>query len=46
MNENVSIFASSNGSNVVLRIYAGSFDRKLKLDNLSHSLTVGDKMGF
>ncbi|HED6149649.1 TPA: phosphatidylserine decarboxylase, partial [Campylobacter coli] len=46
MNENVSIFASSNGSNVVLRIYAGSFDRKLKLDNLSHSLTIGDKMGF
>ncbi len=46
MNENVSIFASSGGSNVVLRIYAGSFDRKLKLDNLSHSLTVGDKMGF
>lgn len=43
MNENVSIFASSNGSNVVLRIYAGSFDRKLKLDNLSHSLTVGIK---
>ena len=29
-----------------LKVYSGSFDRKLKLDNLSHSLTVGDKMGF
>ncbi|HEA8243870.1 TPA: phosphatidylserine decarboxylase [Campylobacter coli] len=46
MNEKVSILASSSGTDIILRVYAGSFDRKLKLDNLSYNLEVGDKMGF
>ncbi|EAI3823096.1 phosphatidylserine decarboxylase [Campylobacter coli] len=46
MNERVSILASSSGTDIILRVYAGSFDRKLKLDNLSYNLEVGDKMGF
>lgn len=46
MNERVSILASSSGADIILRVYAGSFDRKLKLDNLSYNLEVGDKMGF
>lgn len=31
---------------IALRIYAGSFDRKLKFDNISHDLKAGDRMGF
>ncbi|EGK7561324.1 phosphatidylserine decarboxylase [Campylobacter coli] len=46
MNERVSILASSSGTDIILRVYAGSFDRKLKLDNLSYNLEVGDKIGF
>ncbi|EKF0732576.1 phosphatidylserine decarboxylase [Campylobacter jejuni] len=47
MNERAFILAKVKESKMIaLRIYAGSFDRKLKLDNISHDLKAGDRMGF
>lgn len=46
MNERVCVFASANEHRVILKIYAGSLDRKLKLDNFSYELNSGEKLGF
>ncbi|MCH5335824.1 MAG: phosphatidylserine decarboxylase [Campylobacter sp.] len=46
MNERVFILAKAEGQKIALRIYAGSLDRKLKLDNISYDLNCGDKLGF
>lgn len=47
MNERAFILAKvKENKTIALRIYAGSFDRKLKLDNISHDLKAGDRMGF
>ena len=47
MNERVFILARVKEDKMIaLRIYAGSFDRKLKLDNISYDLKAGDRMGF
>ncbi|MBM0637144.1 phosphatidylserine decarboxylase [Campylobacter sp. VicNov18] len=47
MNERAFILAKTQkDQTIALRIYAGSFDRKLKLDNISYDLKAGDRMGF
>lgn len=46
MNERILIFATAQGKEIVYRVYAGSLDRKLKLDNFSRKLQNGDEMGF
>ncbi|MFQ6341502.1 phosphatidylserine decarboxylase [Campylobacter sp. VTCC 70190] len=47
MNERAFILAKTkDDKRVALRIYAGSFDRKLKLVNISYDLKANDRMGF
>lgn len=47
MNERAFILAKIKDDRMVaLRIFAGSFDRKLKLDNISYDLKAGDRVGF
>lgn len=46
MNERMLIFAKTQDKEIVYRVYAGSLDRRLKLDNFSQKLQVGDEMGF
>ena len=46
MNERMVIHALSSEKKIIMRIYAGSLDRKLKLFNNPHNLDSGDRMGF
>ncbi|EPB0942037.1 phosphatidylserine decarboxylase [Campylobacter upsaliensis] len=46
MNERMIIRAFAGDKNIIMRICAGSLDRKLKLINNPHHLNAGDKMGF
>ncbi|MBZ7935203.1 phosphatidylserine decarboxylase [Campylobacter sp. B0100352/1] len=46
LKEKISINAVSNSSKIILEIYAGNLGRKLRLDNISHGLKVGDRLGF
>lgn len=46
MNERAFISAFVEGQRIVLRICAGSLDRRLKLDNIPRDLHCGDKIGF
>ncbi|XGQ70330.1 phosphatidylserine decarboxylase [Campylobacter hepaticus] len=47
MNERLCILAKTKNDKIIaLRIYAGCFDRKLKLENISYDLKVGHRMGF
>ncbi|MBK1971550.1 phosphatidylserine decarboxylase [Campylobacter sp. TTU_617] len=46
MNENVSIFASTDNKNIIYQIYTGSLDRKLNIYNIYSELNAGDEIGF
>ncbi|MBS4281267.1 phosphatidylserine decarboxylase [Campylobacter vulpis] len=46
MNERMIIRAFAGDKSIIMRICAGSLDRKLKLMNNPHHLNAGDKMGF
>ena len=46
MNERIFILALAQGQRIGLRIYAGSLDRKLKLNDISYDVNCGDKIGF
>lgn len=46
MNERMVIRAFAGNKSIIMRICAGSLDRKLKLINNPHHLNAGDKMGF
>ena len=46
ISEKIFILAKSSNALVGLRICAGFFDRKLKLENIAYKLETGDKMGF
>ncbi|MBZ7953615.1 MULTISPECIES: phosphatidylserine decarboxylase [Campylobacter] len=46
LKEKISINAITNSSKIFLEIYAGNLGRKLKLDNISNNLKVGDRLGF
>ncbi|MBK2000247.1 phosphatidylserine decarboxylase [Campylobacter sp. 2018MI35] len=46
LKEKITINAINNSSKILLEIYAGNLGKKIRLDNISHSLKVGDRLGF